>query len=79
MNKVIAYYYKRLLIKVKIQDVFDFLKKKKIKDFNKEIFWLNNIFYVTNYKIWKSSSLYILINNLTKRKTQGQKKVMTIN
>ena len=38
MNKVIAYYYKRLLIKVKIQDVFDFLKKKKIKDFNKEIF-----------------------------------------
>lgn len=75
INEVIAYYHKAILIEARIQGVIDFTEKKKLKGLNKDDFQLNGIFYTTSYKILKSSNLYTLKNNPTRKKTKDQKKL----
>lgn len=56
----------------------NFLEKKKIKSLNENIFWLNNVSYAMGYKIIKSSNPHTFKNNLTKKKTRDQKKIVTV-
>lgn len=48
-SKVIAYCYISMPINIKIQNAIDFLKKKIIKSFNKNIFLSNGISYIRKF------------------------------
>lgn len=75
INKVIAYYYKITSIKAQIQGAINFLDKKVIKNFNKDIFWSNCISHAIDYRILKSSNLRNFKNNLIRKKIRNQKKL----
>lgn len=77
-NKIIAYCHKTTIIKVKIQNAINFFEKQESQDFNKDVFWSNGVFHTINFRISKSSNLYIFKNNPTRKKAKSQKKMMTI-
>lgn len=77
-NKLIAYYHKTTLIKARIQGIIKFLKKKRIKSLNEDVFSSYGIFYAMGYRILKLNNPRLFKNNLTRNKIKNQKKVMTI-
>lgn len=77
-NEVIAYCYKTMLIKAKIQSTINFLEKKGIKSFNEVIFWSNNVSHATGYRILKLSNPYTFKNNLTRKEIKGPKEFITV-
>lgn len=56
-----------------------FLKKKRIKDLNKNVFCTNNVFHPISYKILKSNNPYMLKNDSTRNKIRKKKKIITSN
>lgn len=66
------------MIKIRIQDIIDFLDKKRIKGLNKDVFQFNSIFYAMGYKIFKSSNSYTFKKNPTRKKTKDRKEVVTV-
>lgn len=55
----------------------DFLDNKKIKGLNKNVFWSSGVSYATSYKILKPNNPRTFKNYATRKKSKGQKKVVT--
>lgn len=61
--------------KARILSTIDFLDKKGIKGFDDDMFWSNNVFHITGYKMSKSSNPYTFKNNLKKKRPNAKKKL----
>lgn len=75
INEVIAYCHKTMPIKARIQDIINFLEKKKIKGLNENLFWSNSVFCATGYKILKLSNPRVFKKNPNRKKDLRPKKI----
>ncbi len=65
-------------VKVRIQGAIDFLESEGIKEKKRAVFLANGVFRKTGYWILQSSNPRTIMNDPTRKKTRGLKRIITL-